>query len=96
LQSMVNILAPFDLRWQKGLTFAWLNLPSDWRASDFTRMAESRDVLVRSADVFALVHGRAPHAVRLALAGGIPRAQFEGGLATLSQLLRNPPLETAV
>jgi DNA-binding transcriptional MocR family regulator len=96
LQSMVNMLAPYDLRWQKGLTFAWLNLPSDWCASDFTRMAESRAVLVRSADVFALVHGRAPHAVRLALAGGIPRAQFEGGLATLSQLLRNPPLETAV
>lgn len=96
LQAMVNILSPYDLRWQKGLTFAWLNLPSDWRASDFTRMAESRDVLVRSADVFALVHGRAPHAVRLALAGSIPRAQFEGGLATLSQLLRNPPLETAV
>lgn len=96
LQSMVNILSPYDLRWQKGLTFAWLNLPSDWCASDFTRMAESRDVMVRSADVFALVHGRAPHAVRLALAGGIPRAQFEGGLATLSQLLRNPPLENAV
>ena len=96
LQAMVNILSPYDLRWQKGLTFAWLNLPSDWRASDFTRMAESRDVMVRSADVFALVHGRAPHAVRLALAGGIPRAQFEGGVATLSQLLRNPPQDTAV
>ena len=96
LQAMVNALAPYDLRWQKGLTFAWLNLPSDWCASDFTRMAESRDVMVRSADVFALVHGRAPHAVRLALAGGIPRAQYETGLATLLQLLRNPPLETAV
>ena len=96
LQAMVTALAPYDLRWQKGLTFAWLNLPSDWCASDFTRMAESRDVMVRSADVFALVHGRAPHAVRLALAGGIPRPQFETGLATLSQLLRNPPLETAV
>ncbi len=96
LQSMVSMLSPFDLRWQKGLSFAWLNLPSDWRASDFARLAESRNVLVRSADVFALVHGRAPHAVRLALAGGIPRAQFEAGLAVLAQILRNPPLETAV
>ena len=96
LQSMVAMLSGFDLRWQKGLTFAWLNLPSDWCASDFTRMAESRDVMVRSADVFALGQGRAPHAVRLALTGGIPRAQYEGGLATLSQLLRNPPQETSV
>ncbi len=96
LQSMAAMLSPFDLRWQKGLPFAWLNLPCDWCASDFTRTAESQDVMVRSADVFALVHGRAPHAVRLALAGAIPRAQYEGGLATLAQLLRNPPLETAV
>jgi DNA-binding transcriptional MocR family regulator len=96
LQSMVTMLGPFDLRWQKGLPFAWLNLPCDWCASDFTRVAESRDVMVRSADVFALVHGRAPHAVRLALTGAIPRAQYEAGLATLAQLLRNPPLETAV
>jgi DNA-binding transcriptional MocR family regulator len=96
LQAMVAMLSPFDLRWQKGLPFAWLNLPCDWCASDFTRIAESRDVMVRSADVFALVHGRAPHAVRLALAGTISRPKFEGGLAALSQLLRNPPLETAV
>ena len=96
LHAMVSMLAPYDLRWQVGLSFAWLNLPSDWCASDFARMAASRDVLVRSADVFALVHGRAPHAVRLALAGGIPRAQFEGGLATLSHLLANPPFDAAV
>lgn len=96
LQSMIDILAPYDLRWQKGLMFAWLNLPSDWCASDFARMAESRNVMVRSADVFALVHGRAPHAVRLALPGGISRVRFEGGLTTLAQLLRNPLLETAV
>ncbi len=96
LQAMVTALAAYDLRWQAGLSFAWLNLPIDWCASDFTRMAEVRDVMVRSADVFALVHGRAPNAVRLALAGGIARAQFEGGLSALSQLLRNPPLETAV
>ena len=96
LQSMVTILQPYDLRWQKGLIFAWLNLPSDWRASDFARIAASRDVLLRSADLFALTHGRAPHAVRLALPGGIPMAQFEGGIATLSQLLANPPQDNAV
>lgn len=96
LQSMVTILAPFDLRWQTGLAFAWLNLPSDWRASAFARMAEDQHVMVRSADLFALGHGRAPHAVRLALPGGISRGLYEAGLTTLAKLLRNPPQDTAV
>lgn len=96
LQSMVTILSPFDLRWQTGLAFAWLNLPSDWRASNFARMAEDQHVMVRSADLFALGHGRAPHAVRLALPGGISRGLYENGLSTLAGLLRNPPQDTAV
>ena len=96
LQSMVTILAPFDLRWQTGLAFSWLNLPTDWRASAVARIAEGQHVMVRSADFFALVHGRAPHAVRLALPGGISRDLYEEGLNTLAKLLRNPPQETAV
>ena len=96
LDTMVSFLAPFDLRWQQGLAFAWLNLPSDWRASTFARLAENQNVLLRSADLFAPGHGRAPHAVRLGLPGGLPRDRFQEGLATLAQLLRNPPQDTAV
>ena len=96
LAEMVKTLAPFDLHWQTGLAFAWLNLPSDWRASSFVRMAEDNKIMVRSADLFALVHGRAPHAVRLALPGGLSRARFNEGLSTLAKLLRNPPQDTAV
>ena len=96
LKSMVTHLAPFDLRWQTGLAFAWLNLPPDWRASAFARMAEGQHIMVRSADLFAHGHGRAPHAVRLALPGGLSRSRFDEGLATLAQLLRNPPQDTEV
>lgn len=96
LRSMVSALAPFDLRWQAGLAFAWLNLPADWRASAFARAAEDQHVMVRSADLFALVHGRAPHAVRLALPGGISRGLYEAGLATLANLLTTPPQDTEV
>lgn len=96
MQSMVKALAPFDLRWQAGLAFAWLYLPQDWRASTFARMAENQQVMLRSADLFAHVHGRAPHAVRLGLPGGLSRSRFEGGLNTLAHLLRNPPHDTAV
>ena len=96
LQMMVKILATYDLRWQTGLAFAWLNLPTDWRASVFARMAEDQQIMVRSADLFTLVHGRAPHAVRLALPGGVSRSRYEGGLHTLAHLLKNPPQDTAV
>ena len=96
LQSMVKILAAYDVRWQSGLAFAWLNLPADWRASAFARAAEDQHLMVRSADLFALVHGRAPHAVRLALPGGLSRARFHEGLIALANILQNPPQDTAV
>ena len=76
LQATVNALGSFDLAWQPGLRFVFLRLPTGWRASTFTRTAEAEGVLVRSADEFALLHGHAPQAVRLAMAGNIPRPLF--------------------
>lgn len=96
LQAMVNALGAFDLRWQPGVPFVWLHLPQGWRASAFTRRAEGEGVLVRPADEYALVGGRAPNAVRLAVAGNLPRATFEAALAKLVRLLRNPPSDLAV
>lgn len=96
LQAIVNALGAHDLVWQPGLPFVWLRLPSGWRASTFARMAEAEGVLVRSADEYALVHGRSPNAVRLAIAGGIPRERLEGALARLAALLARPPSELAV
>lgn len=96
LAMMVNRLGAFDLGWQQGMPFAWLRLPLGWRASSFARTAEEEGVLVRSADQYALVHGRAPNAVRLAIAGNIPRQQYEAGLASLARLLPRPPMDMAV
>ena len=96
LQLAVNRLGAFDLAWQAGMPFAWLRLPQGWRASTFTRMAEDEGVLVRSADQYAMVHGRAPNAVRLAMVGNIPRQQLEAGLASLARLLPRPPSDMAV
>jgi DNA-binding transcriptional MocR family regulator len=87
----VAALGQHDLAWQPGLTFLWLRLPSGWRASTFTRMAEADGVLLRSADEYALVDGHAPNAVRIALAGGISEERFNRALATLARLLANPP-----
>ena len=80
LQMVVNRLGAFDLAWQKGIPFAWLRLPQGWRAYTFTRMAEEQGVLLRAADQYAMSNGRAPNAVRLAIAGGIPRQQLDAGL----------------
>lgn len=96
VNRMVGRLGRFDLAWQAGLPIAWLRLPSGWRASAFTRMAEAEGVLVRPADEFALVHGRAPNAVRVAIAGNMPNARFEGALDRLARLLSQPPREMAV
>ncbi|MDQ2065470.1 PLP-dependent aminotransferase family protein [Xinfangfangia sp. CPCC 101601] len=95
LQLMVNHLGTFDLSWQPGVPFVWLRMPMGWRASAFTRYAEAEGVLVRPADEYALIGGKAPNAVRLAVAGAIPRPEFEAGLETLARLLRNPPSDLA-
>lgn len=96
LELVVNHLGAYDLAWQPGMPFAWLRLPLGWRASSFARLAEDEGVLVRPADQFALIHGRAPHAVRLAIVGNIPRTQLEAGAAALARMLPRPPGDIAV
>lgn len=96
LQLLINHLGAYDLAWQAGLPFVWLRLPQGWRASTFLRTAEARGVLVRSADEYALVHGKAPNAIRIALAGNIPMASFATAIRTLSELLAKPPSDLLV
>jgi DNA-binding transcriptional MocR family regulator len=96
LEAIVNVLGGYDLSWQPGLPFVWLRLPSGWRASIFARMAETEGVLLRSADEFALIHGRAPNAVRLAIPGNHSRAQIEDACRRLARLLDSPPAELSV
>lgn len=93
LQMTVAALADFDLRWQPGLRYVFLALPSGWRSSTFVRMAEVEGVMVRSADEYALVTGRAPNAVRLALTGAVSRDSFSAALSRLVALLQRPPAE---
>lgn len=92
----VNILGAFHLAWQPGLPFVWLQLPTGWRASTFARRAEEAEVLLRQADQYAMVTGRAPNAVRMALAGDASRQRLEEGLRSLADLLAVPPSDMAV
>jgi DNA-binding transcriptional MocR family regulator len=96
LQILVNHIGAFDLGWQPGVPFVWLRLPMGWRASTFLRMAEAKGLLVRSADEYALIHGRAPNAIRIAISGTLPLAQFEAAMRTLAELLARPPSDLCV
>lgn len=93
LACTVNALGAYDLRWQPGLGFVYLHLPTGWRASTFCTQAEAAGILLRSADEYALVHGRAPNAVRIALSGHMPMAGFNAGMTRLAQLLATPPAD---
>lgn len=96
LETMVARLGARRIGWQPGLPFLWIPLPSGWRASTFAREAEAQGVLLRSADEYALIHGRAPHAVRLAVNGAIPRDDLDAAVGRLAALLDRPPAEIAV
>ncbi len=95
-QMAATLLRGFDIRGQIGLPFIWMNLPQGWRASTFTRRAEEAGVLLRPADQYAMVTGRAPNAVRMALAGDTSRERLSEGLQSLAGLLVRPPNDMAV
>ncbi|MDJ0859838.1 MAG: PLP-dependent aminotransferase family protein, partial [Dinoroseobacter sp.] len=48
IRSIVNALGRYDLVWREDALFAWLNLPSGWRAGAFARAAEGKGVLIRT------------------------------------------------
>lgn len=96
LEILVDRLEGAALTWQPGLAFCWLGLPQGWRASAFVRAAETAGVLVRPADQYALTHGRAPHAVRLAVAGNVERDRIAAAAEALALLLPRPPADMGV
>jgi DNA-binding transcriptional MocR family regulator len=96
LRATVNALGAFDLQWQPGLRFVFLRLPSGWRASTLVARAEAEGILLRSADEYALMHGRAPNAVRIALSGNVAMADYCKGLTRLARMLAEPPAELMV
>ena len=96
IEVAVNTLGRYDLNWRGDVPFIWLNLPTGWRGSAFTRAAERAGIQIRSADEFALRDGRAPHAVRISINGQIPIEAFEAAMQTLRSILENPPEQISV
>ena len=86
----VNTLGSFDLRWRKDVPFVWLHLPQGWRASAFCQAAEKQGIQIRAAEEFACRDGQSPHAVRMAINGGVSLRSFEAAMVRLRALLENP------
>ncbi|MDJ0860200.1 MAG: PLP-dependent aminotransferase family protein, partial [Dinoroseobacter sp.] len=96
IRSIVNALGRYDLVWREDALFVWLNLPPGWRAGAFARAAEGKGVLIRTAEDYTDRNARAPHAVRLAVNGGVNRESFDAALDRLRELLDTPPDRIAV
>ncbi|TMM54495.1 PLP-dependent aminotransferase family protein [Sulfitobacter sabulilitoris] len=92
----VNTLGAFDLRWRCDVPFLWLHLPGGWRASAFCRAADTRGVQIRAAEEFAARNAQTPHAVRMAINGGVSLRSFEAAMERLRDLLDNPPDQISV
>lgn len=92
----VNVLGAFDLRWRCDVPFVWLVLPQGWRASAFCQAAEKRGVQIRAAEEFASRDAQTPHAVRMAINGGVSLASFEAAMHRLRDLLDNPAEQISV
>jgi DNA-binding transcriptional MocR family regulator len=73
----------------------WWSLPEPWRADTFVAAAARRGIAVSPAAAFAVTPGRAPNAVRLALASP-PLDQLAGALDTLAQIARGAPEDVGV
>ncbi|KIN65175.1 Transcriptional regulator, GntR family [Sulfitobacter noctilucicola] len=96
VKSAVNTLGGFDLMWRSDVPFLWLKLPQGWRASAFCQAAEQAGVQIRAAEEFAARDAQSPHAVRMAVNGGVSLRSFEAAMERLRVLLDNPPDEIGV
>jgi hypothetical protein len=76
--------------------FAWLPDAAGMARVVLPARGRGEGIRLKAADEFALIDGRAPNAVRLALTGERDDARFAQAIATLARLLSAPPLEVDV
>lgn len=85
-QIAADCLAQFDVRTSGKSYHLWLTLPAHWRSQMLVAAAARHDIGLTPSTTFAVSHGHAPNAVRLALAG--PSLELlDTGLRTLADIL---------
>ena len=88
-------LAGFDVQADPRAYHLWLTLPERWRSESFVAAAARRGVALTPSSAFAVNHGHAPNAVRLALASPT-REQLREALQRLAKLLGSNPEESDI
>jgi DNA-binding transcriptional MocR family regulator len=85
-QMAAKYLSGFEIQANSKSYHLWLSLPPHWRSQTFVAAAARREIALTPSTTFAVIHGHAPNAVRLALAAP-PIEQLETGLRVLSGIL---------
>ncbi|SFQ42629.1 DNA-binding transcriptional regulator, MocR family, contains an aminotransferase domain [Amycolatopsis arida] len=88
-------LAGFRVRADPGAYHCWWELPAPWRAEVFVAAAARAGIAVSPGAAFTVGPGRAPDAVRLALAGPEPDT-LAGALDVLAALARGQPEDAGI
>lgn len=86
-----EILGDYDLITHPGGFHGWLRLPEPWRAADFVKQAETRDVTLIAPEPFCVGTHPAPQAVRICITPPASRERLQEGLERLKQLLQDEP-----
>ena len=94
-QVLAERFAGFTVRADPRAYHCWWELPEPWRAETFVAAAARRGIAVSPAAAFAVGTGRAPNAVRLAMASP-PLDVLADALSTLASLARSTPEDTGV
>lgn len=90
-RSARRALGEFDYHAHPSSPHGWLTIPEPWCVSDFVAQAAMRGVLISPADDFAAGRAASAHAVRLCLGPVAERERLEAALATLVEILEQPP-----
>jgi DNA-binding transcriptional MocR family regulator len=85
-EMAAKYLSGFEIQANSKSYHLWLSLPPHWRSQTFVAAAARREIALTPSTTFAVIHGHAPNAVRLALAAP-PIEQLETGLRALSGIL---------
>jgi DNA-binding transcriptional MocR family regulator len=85
-QTAARLLAGYQLAADPRSYHLWLTLPPHWRSQTFVAAAARRGIALTPSSTFAIAHGHAPNAVRLALAPP-SLEQLDSGLRTIVSLL---------
>jgi len=96
-QHLRQLFKDYDLRSHEFGFHAWLNLPEDWRASQFVEEAKQRGVTLIGPEPFCVGSYPAPQSVRICVTPPRDFSTFAEGVARLKHLLeQGPSMSTAL